>query len=104
MPALQKFEVGGREPFLNAYKGRYWINICTENPYLTAKETAHYVGQSWDISYSESDITQLLCRIGYVYKKPKQLPCKANTEKQRAFVECHEELKEKFGAILVGSA
>jgi hypothetical protein len=60
---------------------------------LTAKEIAHYVKQTWGISYSESGITQLLCRMGYVYKKPKLMPGKANAEKQRAFVECYEELK-----------
>ena len=31
--------------------------------------------------------------MGYVYKKPKLVPGKANAEKQRAFVECYEELK-----------
>ncbi|SDZ12306.1 transposase [Nitrosomonas sp. Nm58] len=38
-------------------------------------------------------ITQLLCRMGYVYKKLKLVPGKADTEKQCAFVECYEELK-----------
>ena len=41
------------------------------NSHLTAKEIAHYVDQTWGGCYSESDITQLLYRMGYVYKKPK---------------------------------
>jgi transposase len=31
--------------------------------------------------------------MGYVYKKPKLVPGKADAEKQRAFVACYEELK-----------
>ncbi|WP_143002211.1 winged helix-turn-helix domain-containing protein [Nitrosomonas sp. Nm132] len=45
------------------------------------------------MSYSESGITQLLCRMGYVYKKPKLVPDKADTGKQRVFVQCYEALK-----------
>jgi hypothetical protein len=60
---------------------------------LTAKEIAHYVEQTWSISYSESGITQLLCRMGYIYKKPKLVPGKADAVKRRAFVECYEKLK-----------
>ncbi|SFJ17430.1 IS630 family transposase, partial [Nitrosomonas sp. Nm34] len=38
-------------------------------------------------------ITQLLYRMGYVYKKPKLVPGKADAGKQRAFVQCYEALK-----------
>lgn len=31
--------------------------------------------------------------MGYVYKKPKRVPGKADAGKQRAFVQCYEELK-----------
>ncbi len=64
-----------------------------KNLYLTAKEIAHYVEQTWGVFCSESGITQLLCRMGYVYKMPKLLPGRADAEQQRAFVACYEELK-----------
>jgi transposase len=91
--ALQKFEAGGSEPFLNELQRQALDQHLHENLYLTAKEIAHYVEQTWGVSYSESGITQLLSRMGYVYKKPKLVPGKADPEKQRAFVECYEELK-----------
>ncbi len=59
-----------------------------KNLYLTAKESAHYIEQSRDVCYSESGITPLLCRMDYVYKKPKLVPGKADAEQQRAFVAC----------------
>lgn len=93
LPALQKFEVGGSESFLNELQRQALDQHLHEKLYLTAKEIAHYVEQTWGVSYSESGITQLLCRMGYVYKKPKLVPGKADTGKQRVFVECYEKLK-----------
>lgn len=93
LPALQKFEVGGSESFLNELQRQALDQHLHEKLYLTAKEIAHYVEQTWGVSYSESGITQLLCRMSYVYKKPKLVPGKADTGKQRVFVECYEKLK-----------
>jgi transposase len=93
LPALQKFEVGGSESFLNELQRQALDQHLHENLYLTAKEIAHYVEQTWGIWYSESGITQLLYRMGYVYKKPKLVPGKADAGKQRAFVQCYKELK-----------
>jgi transposase len=71
LPALQKFEAGGSESFLNELQKQALDQHLHKNLYLTAKEIAHYVEQTWGVSYSESGITQLLYRMGYVYKKPK---------------------------------
>ncbi|WP_211752277.1 transposase [Nitrosomonas communis] len=38
---------------------------------------------------------QLLHRLGYVYKKPRLIPGKANAEQQREFVEYYQPLKAK---------
>ena len=40
-----------------------------------------------------SGMTQLLHRLGYVYKKPKLIPGKANADQQRDFVERYQNLK-----------
>jgi transposase len=93
LPALQKFEAGGSESFLNELQKQALDQHLHKNLYLTAKEIAHYVEQTWGVSYSESGITQLLYRMGYVYKKPKLVPGKADAGKQRAFVQCYEALK-----------
>ena len=54
---------------------------------------AHYVQQTWDVAYSESGIRQLLHRLGFVYKKPKLIPGKADAERQRVFIEEYRKLK-----------
>jgi transposase len=62
--------------------------------YLTAKEVAHYVEEQWGVRYSERGMSALLRRQGYVYKKPKLVPGKADAEAQRGFLEKYKKLKE----------
>ena len=82
LEALQKNEAGGSQPMLSEIQQQALDQHLQENLYLTAKEIAHFVEQTWGVSYSESGITQLLRRLGYVYKKPKLVPGKANAASQ----------------------
>jgi len=91
--ALQKNDAGGSEAMLSEEQQLALDQHLLGNLYLTAKEIAYYVEQTWEVSYSESGITQLLHRMGYVYKKPKLVPGKADAEKQRNFVQSYEKLK-----------
>lgn len=65
-----------------------------ENLHLTAKSVAAYVEERWGIRYTGSGMTDLLHRLGYVYKKPKLVPGKADAKAQEAFLEDYEKLKE----------
>ena len=65
-----------------------------ENLYSTTAEIVAYVEESYEISYSISGMTDLLHRIGFVYKKTKIVPGKADPEKQREFLDNLEKLKE----------
>ena len=58
--------------------------------YVTAKAVAHWVEETFGVSYTESGMTALLHRLGYVYKKPKLVPGKADAEAQRAFLDEYE--------------
>lgn len=93
LPALQKHDAGGSDAALNEEQRQALDLHLREQLYLTAKEIAHYVEQTWHISYSESGMTQLLHRLGYVYKKPKLIPGKADADRQRAFIEQYQALK-----------
>jgi transposase len=77
LAALQKNDAGGSDAALTEEQQRSLDQHLCENLYLTAKEIAHYVEQTWQVAYSESGMTQLLHRLGYVYKKPKLIPGKA---------------------------
>jgi transposase len=93
LSALQKHEAGGSDAALNEEQRQALDQHLREHLYLTAKEIAHYVEQTWQVAYSESGMTQLLHRLGYVYKKPKLIPGKADADRQRAFIEQYQALK-----------
>jgi transposase len=105
---FKRYQEGGIEHLVHmAYSGgEAWLDAselalldahlqCTL--YLTAKEVAHWVEQHFGVRYSESGMTALLHRLGYVYKKPKLVPGKADAGAQRAFLEDYARLKERQG-------
>ncbi|WP_198244894.1 helix-turn-helix domain-containing protein [methane-oxidizing endosymbiont of Gigantopelta aegis] len=57
-----------------------------KNLHLTAKSVAAYIKERWQVRYSERGVTALLHRLGYVYKKPKLIPGKANAKAQLEFL------------------
>lgn len=66
--------------------------------YLTAQAVAHWVEEAFDVRYTASGMTALLHRLGYVYKKPKLIPGKADAEAQRTFLAEYDALKARKGA------
>jgi transposase len=68
-----------------------------KNLYLTAKAVAQWVEEQFSVRYTESGMTALLHRLGYVHKKPKLIPGKANPEAQKAFLAEYEKTKENKG-------
>ena len=87
--------------------GTCWLNAeqmllldvhLQQNLYFCAKDVAQWVEQQFGVCYSESGMTALLHRMGYVYKKPKLVPGKADAQAQEAFLETYEELKANKGA------
>jgi len=65
--------------------------------YVTAKAVARWVEETYKVSYTESGMTAVLHRLGYVYKKPKLVPGKADAEAQREFLSEYEKLKQDKG-------
>jgi transposase len=65
--------------------------------YQTAKAIARWVKDTFGVDYTESGMTALLHRLGYVYKKPKLVPGKADPDAQRAFLAQYEKLKQDKG-------
>jgi transposase len=64
--------------------------------YLDAKSIADYIWKTFGEKYSVRGATELLKRLGYVYKKPKIIPGKANPEAQKEFLKQYGELKNKL--------
>lgn len=53
----------------------------------TAREVCEWVKQEFGVTYSETGMCDLLHRLGFVYKKTKQIPMKADAAAQREFLE-----------------
>jgi len=62
----------------------------------SAKEVVKYIREQFDFEYSESAVILLLHRLGFVYKKPKLVPGKADPKDQEEFL---KELKELKGSL-----
>jgi transposase len=68
-----------------------------EHLYLSAKAVAHWVQETFGVSYTDSGMTALLHRLGYVYKKPKLVPGKADPQAQAQFLAEYDKLKQDKG-------
>ena len=84
----------GSAGFLSVSEMKELDEYLQENLHLTAKSVAAYIKGRWQIGYSERGATALLHRLGYVYKKPKLVPGKADAKAQLDFLEKYEQLKK----------
>jgi transposase len=62
---------------------------------LDAKEVVAYIKERFEIEYSISGVISLLHSLGFVYKKAKAIPGKADREKQELFIKEYLRLKAK---------
>jgi len=67
------------------------------NLYLSAKAVAYWVKETFGVSYTQSGMTAVLCRLGYVYKKPRLVPGKADREAQTQFLETYDHIRNLKG-------
>jgi transposase len=65
-----------------------------EHLHLTAESVARWVKERWDVCYAPSGMAAVLRRLGYVYKKPKLVPGKADASAQEDFLKEYENLKQ----------
>jgi transposase len=91
-----KIESGGSESKLGEIESKELDEYLKENTYATAKEIVVYVKEKYKVSYTPEGIHAWLARHGFSYKKPKGVPAKFNKEKQEAFVEKYESIKDSL--------
>lgn len=63
------------------------------NIYQTVKEVILSVNNTYSKTYSIEGMTHLLHRLGFVYKKTKQIPGKVDLKKQELFKQEYQQLK-----------
>ncbi len=67
--------------------------------YLTVAAVVDYVRKAFGVYYSVQGMTNLLHRLGFVYKKPVLVPGKADAARQEAFIKHYKKLKAKKAPI-----
>lgn len=71
--------------------------VVEEYVHISAKEVCQYVKEKFGVEYTVNGMTALLHRLGFVYKKPKIVPGKADQELQRKFVQKYNKIKASKG-------
>jgi len=94
----------GLESFLeNRHKG-YWGMLSSQqisrlryelkhHLYTDSKSVSLWIKESLGIEYTPEGVVDLLNRIGFTYKKTKEVPCECDARKQEAFA---KELSQLF--------
>jgi transposase len=90
LKALAHVAFRGSECLLDAQQLALLDLHVQSHLYVTAKAIARWVEEAFGVSYTESGMTALLHRLGFVYKKPKLVPGKADPAAQEAFLAEYE--------------
>ena len=85
----------GSDPFLSSEEQVQFANFMDQHIFLTAKEACNYVLKTYKAEYTTKGMTNLLGRMGFVYKKPKAIPGKADRKEQEKFIRKYNRLRRK---------
>ena len=67
-----------------------------QNLYTTAKQAINHVRKTYGVVYTNDAMVKLLHRLGFVYKKTKGIPAKADTEAQKQFIQEYKKLRKRL--------
>ena len=115
---LEKYQRGGKEELLAMYSQGKSSSLTDkqqeelakhldENTYLTSREIRLYIKKKYSVGYSPTGVKDLLHRLGFSYKKPKHVPGKLDSVKQKAFLRQYWRLlktKSKTDPVLFADA
>lgn len=98
LDGLLEFHYSGGQAKLTEIQELELKSHLVDSPhiYLTAKEVASFVKHHYKVKFSVIGMTKLLHRLGFVYKKPKLVPAKADREKQQQFLNEYFKLKSNL--------
>ena len=94
LEALLRMNYVGSEALLDDVQLAVLDAHLQKHLHLTAESVARWVEERWGVCYAPSGMAAVLRRLGYVYKKPKLIPGKADATAQEAFLEEYENLKQ----------
>ena len=82
---LERLRYEGSDPALTEAQLEALKRELDAHLYMTSKAVCDFVRRSFGVSYTPNAMTKLLKRLGYVYKKPKCVPAKADAAVQEQF-------------------
>ena len=88
-----KPENGGSSSKLSDEQATKPIEHIDSQTYTKAADICAYVQEKFGISYSVQGMTNWLHAHGFSFKQPKEVPAKADPQKQEEFLESYEELR-----------
>ena len=80
---IERLAYAGREPELTAAQRAALSTKLSARLYMTAKEVCPFVQTRFAVDCTPNAMTKLQKRLGFVYKKPKCVPAKADAAVQR---------------------
>jgi transposase len=109
---LENFQTKGLDKFLGSNYFGYWGKLSSlqivglrkalkEHLYETCQEISELIEKRFSVTYTAEGVCDLLHRIGFVYKKTKQIPLKVDEIAQAEFIERFEQLQAEKSAAEV---
>jgi transposase len=86
---------GGSERRLSEEQEKKLVQYLDEHLCSTTLEVSEYIAERFGVHYSMRGVRHVLSRLGFVYKKTKAVPGKADAQRQRAFVKRYRRLKSR---------
>lgn len=88
----------GKSSYLSEVQQSELTDHLNNNIYPDTKSIIEYVKDNFNVTYTPKGIVPLLHKLGFVYKKTKRVPGKADPEAQEIFInETYKEIKEIKG-------
>src|SRR5438552_1104584 len=97
IPGLLEYRYTGGKSHLTFTQEEELKEYFKENTPQTAKAAVGYIKKTYAVSYSVIGVTKLMHRLGFVYKKPKLLPAKADANLQEQFIQLYQKTKSQLG-------
>ena len=88
-------KAGGSESKLSEYESRSLESYLESNLHVKTSCVCEYVKENFNKNYTISGMRSWMRNHGFVYKKPKGMPAKANAQDQEQFIKWYENLMNK---------
>jgi len=95
---LLRTDYKGGSPTLSSAQETALKDHITSSIYSSSGAVVDYVKQNYDVEFSKPGMVHLLHRLNFVFKKTKLVPGKADTKKQKQFIQEYHQLRTEMNS------